>query len=59
MCSNKMWCVYMFSPEFMKFLINYQKEEFTPKPTKKVIYLNNPRGGKKLPAVVMEVATDK
>lgn len=27
----------MFSPEFMKYLINYQKSEFTPEETKKEI----------------------
>ncbi len=27
----------MFSPEFMRFLINYQKSEFAPEETKKEI----------------------
>lgn len=35
----------MFSPEFMKFLINYQKEEFTPEPTKKEISFKTPKKG--------------
>lgn len=37
----------MFSPEFMKFLINYQKDEFTPEPTKKEVYFKTPRRGTK------------
>ena len=37
--------VLMFSPEFMKFLINYQKPEFTPVSTKKEIKFKN-KGGK-------------
>ena len=38
----------MFSPEFMKFLINYQKDEFTPEPTKKEIPFKYRKGGRKL-----------
>ncbi len=34
----------MFSPEFMKFLINYQKSEFTPENTKKEIKFKKSRG---------------
>ncbi len=46
----------MFSPEFMKFLINYQKEEFTPEPSKKAVYFRRPRrGSKKLAAVYIPV----
>ncbi|MBO8430094.1 hypothetical protein IAC76_01770 [Spirochaetes bacterium] len=36
----------MFSPEFMKFLINYQKSDFTPQETKKEIEFDDKRGGK-------------
>ena len=36
----------MFSPQFMKFLINYQKDEFTPEPSKKEIYFKSGRGRK-------------
>lgn len=36
----------MFSPEFMRFLINYQKSEFAPEPTKKEIPLKFKKGGK-------------
>lgn len=39
-------CVYMFSPEFMKYLINYQKSEFTPEDTKKEIRFKNNKSGK-------------
>ena len=49
----------MFSPEFMKFLINYQKEEFTPEPAQKVIYLKKPRRGKKIFAEVPVIVTGK
>ena len=38
--------VNMFSPEFMRFLINYQKSEFAPEKTKKEIPLKTPRRGK-------------
>ena len=41
----------MYSPEFMKYLINYQKDEFTPEPTKKEIYFKKPRRGSKKLAV--------
>lgn len=34
----------MFSPEFMRFLINYQKSEFTPQETKKEIRFKKSRG---------------
>lgn len=37
----------MFSPEFMKFLINYQKDEFTPEPTQKEVYFETPKKGRK------------
>lgn len=36
----------MFSPEFMKYLINYQKSEFTPEDTKKEIGFKNNKSGK-------------
>lgn len=36
----------MFSPEFMKYLINYQKSEFTPEDTRKVIKFKNNKSGK-------------
>lgn len=36
----------MFSPEFMKYLINYQKSEFTPEDTKKEIRFKNNKSGK-------------
>lgn len=36
----------MFSPEFMKYLINYQKAEFTPEDTKKEIRFKNNKSGK-------------
>ena len=36
----------MFSPEFMKFLINYQKSEFAPENTKKEILFKSNRSGK-------------
>jgi hypothetical protein len=36
----------MFSPEFMKYLINYQKAEFTPENTKKEIKFKNNKTGK-------------
>ncbi len=36
----------MFSPEFMKYLINYQKSEFTPEETKKEIRFKNNKSGK-------------
>lgn len=38
--------VYMFSPEFMKYLINYQKSEFTPEETKKEIKFKDNNSGK-------------
>lgn len=34
----------MFSPEFMRYLINYQKSEYTPAPTKKEIKFKNKFG---------------
>lgn len=37
----------MFSPEFMKFLINYQKDEFTPEPSQKELYFKPPKKGRK------------
>lgn len=36
----------MFSPEFMKYLINYQKSEFTPCDTKKEIKFKDRKSGK-------------
>ncbi len=36
----------MFSPEFMRYLINYQKEEFKPENTRKEIRFNSRKGGK-------------
>ena len=36
----------MFSPEFMKYLINYQKSEFTSEETKKEIRFKNNKSGK-------------
>ena len=36
----------MFSPEFMKYLINYQKSEFTPENTNKEIKFKNNKTGK-------------
>ncbi len=45
----------MFSPEFMKFLINYQKSEFTPQETKKEIKFKDRRGGKKLAEILLTV----
>lgn len=46
----------MFSPEFMRFLINYQKSEFTPEPTKKEIYFKPQKGRKILAEVVLTVS---
>ena len=45
----------MFSPEFMKFLINYQKSDFTPEETKKEIEFKNNGGGGKLAEVLITV----
>ncbi len=36
----------MFSPEFMKYLINYQKSDFTPQDTKKEIRFKNNKSGR-------------
>ena len=36
----------MFSTEFMRFLINYQKSDFTPEQTKKEIPLKINKRGK-------------
>lgn len=36
----------MFSPEFMRYLINYQKSEFAPDNSKKEIKFKNPKSGK-------------
>ena len=44
----------MFSPEFMKYLINYQKSEFTPQDTKKEIKFKNNKSGK-LAEVLVEI----
>ncbi len=38
--------VYMFSPEFMKYLINYQKSDFTPENTQQEIKFKNNKSGK-------------
>ncbi len=46
----------MFSPEFMKFLINYQKSEFAPEPTKKELYFKPKRGRKVLAEVILTVS---
>lgn len=48
----------MFSPEFMKFLINYQKSEFTPEPTKKEVSFK-PKRGRKIPADVVLTVLNK
>ncbi len=48
----------MFSPEFMRFLINYQKSEFAPESTKKEIYFKEPkRGRKQLAEVILTVVS--
>ena len=36
----------MFSPEFMKYLMNYQKDEFAPQNAKKEIPFNDKNRGK-------------
>ena len=36
----------MFSPEFMKYLINYQKSEFTPENSKKEIKFKHNKSGR-------------
>lgn len=36
----------MFSPEFMKYLINYQKSEFAPSNTQKEIKFKDRKTGK-------------
>ena len=36
----------MFSPEFMKYLINYQKDDFKPEETKKEISFKDKKGGR-------------
>lgn len=36
----------MFSPEFMKYLINYQKSEFMPVETKKEIKFKSRKSGR-------------
>lgn len=36
----------MFSPELMKYLINYQKEDFKPEETKKEINFKDQKGGR-------------
>ncbi len=45
----------MFSPEFMRFLINYQKSEFAPETSKKEIYFKPQKGRKVLAEVVLAV----
>ncbi len=42
----------MFSPEFMRYLINYQKSEFTPEDTKKEIKFKNNKSGKLVEVLV-------
>ncbi len=36
----------MFSPEFMRYLINYQKDDFKPEETKKEIRFDQKKGGR-------------
>lgn len=36
----------MFSPEFMRYLINYQKDDFKPEETKKEIHFDSKKGGR-------------
>lgn len=36
----------MFSPEFMRYLINYQKNDFKPEESKKEILFKDSKGGK-------------
>lgn len=36
----------MFSPEFMRYLINYQKSDFTPQDTKKEVKFKNNKSGR-------------
>ena len=45
----------MFSLEFMKFLINYQKSDLAPQETKKEIEFDDKRGGRKLAEVYVIV----
>ncbi len=45
----------MFSPEFMKFLINYQKDEFTPQQEKKEINFKYGKGGNRLAEILITV----
>lgn len=47
----------MFSPEFMKFLINYQKDEFTPEPAKKEINFKYKKGRNKLAEILITVSS--
>ena len=49
----------MFSPEFMKYLINYQKSEFTPETTKKEIKFKKPSKGRKILATVALLIYEK
>lgn len=44
----------MFSQEFMRYLINYQKDDFKPEETRKEIHFNNKKG---LPADVKIVVS--
>jgi hypothetical protein len=46
----------MFSPEFMRYLINYQKSDFAPEDSKKEIKFKNKGSGKlaEIFAVVMK-----
>ena len=36
----------MFSPDFMRFLIDYQKKDFTPEKTQKEVKFKNNNTGK-------------
>lgn len=36
----------MFSPEFMRYLINYQKDDFKPEETRKEIRFKSRKGGR-------------
>ena len=49
----------MFSPEFMKYLINYQKSEFTPEQSKKEIKFKKPSRGRRIFATVALLIYEK
>ncbi len=44
----------MFSQEFMKFLINYQKDDFKPENSKKEIHFDS-KNGKRLAEIVLTI----